>query len=797
MKIGHAIIVLAALLILSTESIKAQDYTNIYQQASSAYELGRFAQTDSLLQPCVHKMKGDTQVQAYRLLALSSLNQDKPDEAETYVKRLLDVAPYYTTYGDSPRFTEIIERLKKVTNTITTASKLAETEVEAPVPVTLITEQMIQASGARTVTDLLELYVPGISRISSLDDNIAMRGVYGLGQENILVMIDGHRINSPSTNSAATDFRNSLDKIHQIEVLRGPASSLYGNVALTAVVNIITKTGSNVEGGKVSVLAGNNNTFGGSLLLGNGNFRADYLMWASVYSSEGEKRVLNGITHYIGGYNSKPTFDIGAKIRWGDLNISAYAQHSKTVPYYNLVGATDIFSYKSYHKQNGERPGHSNTNIRVNLDYSHTWNNFMLSASAFANSEHTQIYHVLGDTINSMMAMGLLQMLHLEGVAPHTRGVWQSINWDVYSFGGSLDGAYKYKFKNNMNGAFVCGMQYENYIPLDASVFLGSNFSEAYLTRNTILCDSLEHTISAFLQLKHNFSPKFIFNGGLRYDHKIRQDLRRLNTYSPRVSFIWIPNKNISVKGGYSFSFVDAPLFYRASHISFFSGGNNLLPEKSKAIQAGATFNLSPLHLKYEVNTFYNIVDNLVHFSLGSTSAGSGNTANGGGNPSFMNSGKVKIGGIDNTIQFSTSKTYANLNFTFQHPFEAKMFQSDEHEISNVPKVLLNAAISQHVFQNKHLGDLMVRANMHFQSSTKCLNNDISKMNPQQATNNVEHQSAFAVFGAGLEWDSPFGLKTSVDVHNLFDADYMTGGILMHGVPSQSRSFVGKISWVF
>ena len=106
MKIRHILIPLVALLTLSTTSTKAQDYISIYQQASSAYELGRFVQTDSLLQPYVHKMTGDTQVQAYRLLALSSLNQDKPDEAENYVKRLLDVAPYYTTYGDSPRFTE-------------------------------------------------------------------------------------------------------------------------------------------------------------------------------------------------------------------------------------------------------------------------------------------------------------------------------------------------------------------------------------------------------------------------------------------------------------------------------------------------------------------------------------------------------------------------------------------------------------------------------------------------------------------------------------------------------------------
>ena len=72
-------------------------------------------------------------------------------------------------------------------------------------------------------------------------------------------------------------------------MLRGAASSLYGNVALTAVVNLITKVGKEVNGLQASYSMGNNQTYKGNLLFGQGNYNSDLLMWASLYHSQGEK----------------------------------------------------------------------------------------------------------------------------------------------------------------------------------------------------------------------------------------------------------------------------------------------------------------------------------------------------------------------------------------------------------------------------------------------------------------------------------------------------------------------------
>lgn len=767
----------------------AQDYDQIYQQASDAYDSGRFEQVDSILQNVVTKMKGNVKVRSYRLLALSSLNQDKPELAEEYVSRLLDVDPFFSSYDDSPRFIDMVEEKKKGGVTVSTASKLAESLEEVPVPITLITEDMIKASGANNLSDVLMLYLPGISRISGLENNVAMRGVYGLTQETILLMVDGHRVNSQSTNAAAMDFRHSLDKIKQIEVLRGPASSLYGNVALTAVVNIITKSGIDVDGGKVSARVGSFNSYEGSILFGNGNLQTEYLAWASLYNSEGEKRTEDkfqslGVpptTHYIGGYNSKPTYDFGLKFRWNELKVEVMGQSSKSVPYFNLLDVFGNFSYNEYAKLNGEKPGSSNTSIRADVDYSHSWENLTLAASAYAYKEKVSIYNVLGDYVLPEVASALGQAMGISTVV--TDGVWQNIFWEDYSAGGTVSGTFRYKMPKGMYGSIVAGVQYECFALSSADIRIGGDYRNINNSFNTIFNIGSEHTLSAYFQLKHNFTKRFILNGGIRYDHKMRVESKRLNTVSPRMSLIWLANDIISVKGGFAHSFVDAPFFYRGvseGALATILGGGSLEPEQLNSAQFGINFDWKPLHLRYEMNCFYNDVTDMVVYDAG-----------------FKNTGKMSIGGIENTIQYSDEKTLANLNCTYQYPFLLRdRNATDDHSFINVPKFLLNFVASRQLFNSRRVGSWWLRANMHYQSGIDYLrNNAIGELVGMETA--PLHQDGYAVFGVGAEWKSPFGLGISVDAANVFNTDYLIGGQLIDGVPGNGRSFMAKVSYSF
>src|SRR5690606_25426721 len=75
-------------------------------------------------------------------------------------------------------------------------------------------------------------------------------------------LLNGHAINNNSVNGGATtsymDFM--IDDVKRIEIVRGPGSALYGANAFVAVINIITKTAEDIDGSRLSLGLGNNDT---------------------------------------------------------------------------------------------------------------------------------------------------------------------------------------------------------------------------------------------------------------------------------------------------------------------------------------------------------------------------------------------------------------------------------------------------------------------------------------------------------------------------------------------------------
>ena len=351
MNIGRRILT-SALATLLTLSITAQekDMRAIYNQAEEEYNIGRFEEARDLLKEHLSNFKGNILESAYRLMSLCYLADDHNEEAERYAGMLLTQSPYYTVSAQDPmRFAEIVEQIKKGrSTTFTTASSQEESLGEVPVPATLITEEMIRNSGARNLQELLEAYVPGMHIVDCNDDiNIAMRGIYSNGQEKILIMLNGHRLNSYCTNIASPDFSIGLEKLTRIEVLRGPASSLYGGVALTAVVNLITKQGVELDGIEARAGIGNYGQLRGALTFGKRYFDLDLLIWGSIYKNSGEnstpeKRTDEYITPVpyvtIGRIGEKPSYDFGVQMNWKNLRFLYDTHFSQIVsPYMTLA----------------------------------------------------------------------------------------------------------------------------------------------------------------------------------------------------------------------------------------------------------------------------------------------------------------------------------------------------------------------------------------------------------------------------------------------------------------------------
>ncbi|XXT21788.1 TonB-dependent receptor [Sorangium sp. So ce429] len=139
---------------------------------------------------------------------------------------------------------EDVDLLRLLDVEVSTATKTLETLDDAPAIVTAITAEEIRRWGYESVGEVLE-HVVGFYLIDDhILPNAGVQGMTGgLGSESggIKVMIDGRSVafRTTSGNWLGTELI-PLSAIKQIEIVRGPASALYGADAFLGVVNIIT-----------------------------------------------------------------------------------------------------------------------------------------------------------------------------------------------------------------------------------------------------------------------------------------------------------------------------------------------------------------------------------------------------------------------------------------------------------------------------------------------------------------------------------------------------------------------------
>ena len=127
---------------------------------------------------------------------------------------------------------------------VVSASRGEEELVNAPAAVTLITAETIANSPATNIGDLLRA-VPGINitQTSARDVNFATRGATSTLSTSQLALVDGRSIYLDFFGMVMWDLvPTNPHEIRQIEVVRGPASAVWGANAMAGVVNVITKT---------------------------------------------------------------------------------------------------------------------------------------------------------------------------------------------------------------------------------------------------------------------------------------------------------------------------------------------------------------------------------------------------------------------------------------------------------------------------------------------------------------------------------------------------------------------------
>ncbi len=170
---------------------------------------------------------------------------------------------------------------------VITASKLAQSASSAPATIYVVTEDMIASRGYGNLQELLE-DIPEVEfqkkSVTEYSNYATIRGM--AGNENFIILLDGFRINSPTGTPNVIGANYSLANVRQVEVILGPASALYGADAFTGIINIITKSGAEVDGGRLRGSFGRFGTTENSFAIGRKMGKATLALSGGLYHSD-------------------------------------------------------------------------------------------------------------------------------------------------------------------------------------------------------------------------------------------------------------------------------------------------------------------------------------------------------------------------------------------------------------------------------------------------------------------------------------------------------------------------------
>ena len=430
------------------------------------------------------------------------------------------------------------------------ASKYEQKTTEAPASVTIITAGEIQKYGYQTLADILQSvrgFVIGNDRNYTLS-NLRGFGPPGDYNNRILFLLDGRRINDPLYDAVGLDheFIADIDLIKQVEVIRGPGSSLYGTNALFGVVNVITKSGRDFKGSETALSYGEFDSKKGRITYGNKfNNGVEALISATSFESDGDDDLFfpefndpttnNGVAENADNEENESFF---AKLSYKDFTFqAAYNDREKRIP---------TASYGT--EFNDPRSRTEDATIQLKLNHAHNFSNLVSLSSELFYGE----YDYDGDFVYDY---GLADLVVNQD---YSKAKW---------WGGELQLTVNSFDKHTL----VLGGEFTDAFQLDQ----GNGDLDVYLDEDH---DAFDWGI--YLQDEYQLSNNVVISAGLRHDDN--------NEYggetNPRIGFIYNPKLGTTLKLLYGTAY-RAPNAYEQYYNDDFATTKPALDLDSEKIQ--------------------------------------------------------------------------------------------------------------------------------------------------------------------------------------------------------------------
>jgi outer membrane receptor for ferrienterochelin and colicins len=236
--------------LLATAKVWAQtdcDASVIIPEADRKYRNGNFDEVFEILNPCLKtRFSANAQVQGYKIVAMSYLALDSLPQAAAAVRSLLMVNQNYEPeFSASAQFKELVIQQKDLQERIiqiTSVSKKAENLQQVPATVTVLTKDDIIKRGYRDLTQMLS-DLPGFDVIRGNGPGyvvVYQRGYRSTGNDRTILLVDGVEENDLSSDNIQFSRQYALSDIERVEVIYGPASTMYGANAFVGVINLVT-----------------------------------------------------------------------------------------------------------------------------------------------------------------------------------------------------------------------------------------------------------------------------------------------------------------------------------------------------------------------------------------------------------------------------------------------------------------------------------------------------------------------------------------------------------------------------
>lgn len=443
---------------------------------------------------------------------------------------------------------------------VVSASGYEQDVKNASASMSIVSKDELSQRPIKDLGDMIE-DMPGVDMTQSGSTGAKSFTIRGFNQDYVLFLIDGKRQNPANglfqngMNSSISTFIPPASMIERVEIIKGPASVLYGSDAVGGVVNIITKKHPDVASGSISV---------DSVIQENSDF--------------GNKYGMNGFV-------TAPLMDeiLSFNLRFkSDKRNASLQQWPKTITRAGKVldMPNRIWNAKT-----------------LNLNFG--------SRLIYSPNDSNTFYIDIDRSINT----AIMQSGHPTGNVGYYKYVFKKddlvFNHDgIYDFGTTNTYLqYNHMWNNNEFKGLDTKLytaQTKAVIPYNSFIAsLGAKFEKEEVkvrkgSKTIPFNGTREHTMySVFGEGEYYITDDLIFTGGLRL---INSDIFDLE-FTPRAYLVWHLNDDFTIKGGVSRGYKTpaAPLMNdgvgEASSDSLVVGNPELKPEESWNYELGIDFN--------------------------------------------------------------------------------------------------------------------------------------------------------------------------------------------------------------